>query len=117
MPTCVLQSMKGVKHSQATLDAGQERTPLGEPMGPSLDPKRPMRFVPACELDAVSGALLEMEQDHESPEQVRRARAGSHVRAATGVGADSGPRVRWQAHPPVCAVRARTSLACWRARR
>ena len=62
--------MQGVKRSQATLDAAQERTQLGEPMGPSLDPKHPMRFVPACELDAVSGALLEMEQDHESPEQV-----------------------------------------------
>ena len=41
-------------------------------MGPSLDPKHPVRFVPVTELDAVSGAVLEMEQCHESPEQVSR---------------------------------------------
>ena len=61
--------MRGIKESEALLNSN-ERTILDEPTGPSINPALPPSFIPFTELDAVSGAKLEMEQDHETPEQV-----------------------------------------------
>ena len=61
--------MRGIKESEALINS-KERTILNEPTGPSINPAHPPSFIPFTELDAVSGAKLEMEQDHETPEQV-----------------------------------------------
>ena len=64
-----LQSLQGLKEGEALI-ASNERTIMDEPTGPSINPIHPPSFIPFTELDAVSGAKLEMEQDHETPEQV-----------------------------------------------